>query len=42
VSRELDGGYDMQQRAGADHDSQRLTRLNLRAVIPSGQRHHWT
>lgn len=36
VSRELDGGYDMQQRAGADHDSQRLTRLNLRAVIPFG------
>ncbi|MBY0364658.1 TonB-dependent receptor plug domain-containing protein [Roseateles aquatilis] len=36
ISREVDGGYDSQQRAGADHDSQRLTRANLRVALPLG------
>lgn len=38
LSHETDGGYDSQQRAGADHDSQRLAKANLRVVIPVGPR----
>jgi iron complex outermembrane receptor protein len=36
LNHERDGGYDVQQRAGADHDSLRMTRVNFRAVKPFG------
>lgn len=36
LSQERDGGYDVQQRAGADHDSFRMSRVNIRALKPFG------
>jgi iron complex outermembrane receptor protein len=36
LNGERNGGYDVQQRAGADHDSLRMTRVNFRAAKPFG------
>jgi iron complex outermembrane receptor protein len=37
ANHERDGGFDVLQRAAADHDSSRISRLNFRAQAPLGR-----